>query len=33
MTAEVGVPSDEIVIYGELLKTEEEVVVASLEAV
>jgi hypothetical protein len=32
MTAEVGVPWDEIVICGELLKTEEKVVVASLEA-
>jgi hypothetical protein len=32
MTAEVGVPWDEIVICGELLKTEEKVVVACLEA-
>ena len=32
MTAEVGVPWDEIVICGELLKTGEKVVVACLEA-
>ena len=32
MTAEVGIPWDEIVVCGELLKTEENLVVACLEA-